>query len=384
MRKKYIFGKKLYISVLTSILVLLTTVATTFAWVGVFANSTFENFTLKIEDSRLDEYNVEVSLDGINFSSEINFNDLKKQILLNWGYSEGQLYNQSRIDALFNALNQDQATTIPNIEDGKIKSFGVFRNLDGDITSKFFKFDFYISSKKVIDVNSSSSFNLDVYLNNGMLTGTVKSYTLMNSFTFPDSFVNPYLINDELKIPTGFIPIEGGRKIENAKVDSSYASRLGFEKFEVVDKGHPEQYTDASVPNSAVIYQVGSNYPIENQTTGVQCFGGILPDDYNIAVGYYNSTEYMYYSHKIKSVSIPTEILNTRAVDGATPDLILSSSNNHLIDSTNPNEQIGVDQMMKLRCYFWFEGWDADCFPVINFSKVFINIGLSMVNEEVF
>ena len=51
MRKKYIFGKKLYISVLTSILVLLTTVATTFAWVGVFANSTFDTFENLIGDS---------------------------------------------------------------------------------------------------------------------------------------------------------------------------------------------------------------------------------------------------------------------------------------------------------------------------------------------
>ena len=61
MRKKYIFGKKLYISVLTSILVLLTTVATTFAWVGVFANSTFESFNIGIKASSLEEYNVEIS-----------------------------------------------------------------------------------------------------------------------------------------------------------------------------------------------------------------------------------------------------------------------------------------------------------------------------------
>ena len=54
MRKKYIFGKKLYISVLTSILVLLTTVATTFAWVGVFANSTFESFDIDIKLSNLE------------------------------------------------------------------------------------------------------------------------------------------------------------------------------------------------------------------------------------------------------------------------------------------------------------------------------------------
>ena len=63
MRKKYIFGKKLYISVLTSILVLLTTVATTFAWVGVFANSTFETFNIDLKASHLDEYGIEISFE---------------------------------------------------------------------------------------------------------------------------------------------------------------------------------------------------------------------------------------------------------------------------------------------------------------------------------
>ena len=56
----------------------------------------------------------------------------------------------------------------------------------------------------------------------------------------------------------------------------------------------------------------------------------------------------------------------------------------HLIDSTNPDEQIGVNQMMKITCYFWFEGWDSDCFPVLNASPVFINLGFSMVNDVEF
>ena len=103
MRKKYIFGKKLYISVLTSILVLLTTVATTFAWIGVFANSTFEQFDIGIRVSNLDEYNIDISLDGINFSKDgiIEGVELQKQILLNWGYSESVLDNDEKINYYF-------------------------------------------------------------------------------------------------------------------------------------------------------------------------------------------------------------------------------------------------------------------------------------------
>ena len=377
MRKKYIFGKKLYISILTSIVVLMTTIATTFAWVGVFANSTFDTFTFKIQESGLDDYNIEISADGINFSSEIDFNKIKKQILLNWGYTEGQLYNQDRIDILYNNLNQDQATTELNIIGDKIKSFGQFTDIDGNTTKKIFKFDIYVSAVKVIDPDTPSTFALDVFLQKDIFRGSLKTFTLMNSYTYPETFVNPYVSQTP-----GIVPIQGGRKIETATVDSSQACRLGFEKYPVVQKGHPELYNNIAEPNSAIIYQTGNEYPIENINTETQSFGAILPDDYNIAVGYYNSTEYMWYAHQVKSVSVPNSILQTRGVNGAFPDLVISDENNHLIDSTNPNEQIGVDTMMKVTCYFWFEGWDADCFPVINYSKVNIDIGLSMTRED--
>ena len=78
MRKKYIFGKKLYISILTSILVLLTTVATTFAWVGVFANSTFDQFDFNIKSSSLEEYGIEISLSG----KENSFSDLERVFIV--------------------------------------------------------------------------------------------------------------------------------------------------------------------------------------------------------------------------------------------------------------------------------------------------------------
>ena len=105
MRKKYIFGKKLYISVLTSILVLLTTVATTFAWVGVFANSTFEQFDFSLKSSDLEEYGVEISLDGIKFSEDISFDLIKPQILKNFGYKNVDYMTEQQINSLFNSLN---------------------------------------------------------------------------------------------------------------------------------------------------------------------------------------------------------------------------------------------------------------------------------------
>ena len=386
MRKKYIFGKKLYISILTSILVMLTMVATTFAWVGVFANSTFEQFDVNVQASKLLEYSIEISADGENFSSEIHFSDLKKQILTNWGYNV-DLLSEKQIDNIFSQLNQDQVTNVPIINDGKITRLGEFKNIFNEVSNKYYKFDLYVSFTKNYDTDFTSNFPFDVYLNSGLLNGTKKQYDLSNSFRYPDDFINPYdqLINSgNFSLPNGYRTIKANELIKDTKVNSSSAARIAFEKYEVVDKGHPEQYSSSSLPKSTIIYQDSYEYPVYDSLNEVYDFGGILPDESNLATMYYNSTEYYYYYYKIKTLSVPESILSTRGVNGSNPDLRLTSNTNHLIDSSNPDEKISNDKMMKITVSFWFEGWDADCFPVINYSPVSINIGFSMVNENVF
>ena len=386
MRKKYIFGKKLYISILTSILVLFTTVATTFAWVGVFANSSFETFDFNIKASSLEEYTIEISDDGVHFSNSISFDKIKKQILTNWGYTDVDSLTSKQIDARFINLNQDQCTTVPQVVGNKIKKLGDFIDIEGNPTSRYFKFDIYISAKKNYDSGTTTNFSMNVFLGDGLLKGNKKNYFLKNPFTYPNTFTNPYDELPDLSFLTdaGYRTIQANEVMRAIKVDSASSARLAFEKFNVVQKGHPELYDSDSEPKSAVIYQDSYEYPVVNEEEGTYSFGAIVPDDYNLAVGYYNSTEYQYWKYRIKSVSVPDEILNTRSVDGVTPDIRLTSQTNKLIDSENVDEQVGVDTMMKLRVYFWFEGWDADCCPVINHSPVDINISLLMKNEKEF
>ena len=123
MRKKYIFGKKLYISVLTSILVLLTTVATTFAWVGVFANSTFEKFDFAIRSNDLKEYSIEISLDGVNFYDSINFDDIKEQLLLNKFNDTNGPINRAPVSKIFEEQAVLHADDIAVICDDKFLTY---------------------------------------------------------------------------------------------------------------------------------------------------------------------------------------------------------------------------------------------------------------------
>ena len=79
---------------------------------------------------------------------------------------------------------------------------------------------------------------------------------------------------------------------------------------------------------------------------------------------------------------IDIAIKNTRSVNGSVPDVVLSKETNHLIDSTVESEQISTSKMMKIKVYFWFEGWDADCMGAINNSIVNINLGFMTNNDD--
>jgi len=383
MRKKYIFGKKLYISILTSILVLLTTLATTFAWVGVFANSTFEMFEFNIKASDLIEYGIEISATGEEgtFSDTIDSKDIKKQILLNWGYSNEDLYSNDIIDTLFQKLSLAQCTNLPILNGTKIKKLGTFVDLYGDETKEYFKFDIYVGVRKNYD-GQISNYKLNTYVGDGLLIGTAKSRLLLNPYTFKDDFVNPLL---SVSLPENITPVVAGTRIDKPKVNSASGSRIAFEKYKVVDRGHASEYTDSDEPLSAIIYSGDKyNYPTYNTLTNTYEFGGILPDEYNLSTAYFNSSEWKWALHGLNHLELPDDLNSIRGVESETADKILSSQTNQIIDSSNPNEQIGVTQMMKITVSFWIEGWDADCFTVLNNSPIRININLSTVNEDVF
>ena len=382
MRKKYIFGKKLYISVLTSILVLLTTVATTFAWVGVFANSTFESINVNLFSSSLEEYGIEISATGEEgtFSDSIDFDLLKPQILKNFGYSEYQLTSQTRINELYNSLNFDQCTNLPIIKEGKMVQLDTFKDIGNNPTTKLMKFDIFISPTHNYDKESSSDFKLDLYLDKGLLTGHVKSKVLENDFTYPDTFINPL---NSMNMPSNIRPLIAGETIKYTRVNSKDVVRVAFEKYEVVDKYDTLAASNAK-HTSALIFQDSLDYPYYDTELNTYSFGGILPDDYNLAVGYFNSTDWRYSYEMYKSISIPESILNTRGVGAPFADKTLSSTTNHLIDSQNILEQLSINQMMKVTIYMWFEGCDADCFPAVNYSKVNMNIKFIMSNTDEF
>ena len=79
----------------------------------------------------------------------------------------------------FNTLNMDQCTTLPVVSGNSLVSLGNFTNLIGEPTKSYFKFDLYVSAVKFYEKNSSiTDYKLDVYLNEGLITGNEKSKVL--------------------------------------------------------------------------------------------------------------------------------------------------------------------------------------------------------------
>ena len=398
MRKKYIFGKKLYISILTTIVVLLTTVATTFAWVGVFANSTFEAFEFNIKASNLIEYGMEISSTGKEgtFSDSLNQYDIKRQILSNWGYNEsmflidndGKIENdEEKIDFYFSSLNLDQCTTTPILDGQKIKRLGKFYNLFNEETKKYFKFDIYLSVVQFYDSGQNTGdYKLDAYLCDNMLVGTYRETSLRYIYNYDSAFINPYwemIQNNTYQLPQGISLITNESQLNVVRCNSRSAGRIAFEKYEVVEKYHPELYTSSSQPNSTKIYTGDKfDYPVYNENENIYEFGGILKNGHNFSIDYFNKTDYVFTTRQ--KISVPDEILNSRGPNSNTRDLVLTSKTNKIIDSSNIDEQIGTNQMMKISCYFWFEGWDADCWKGINKSPCTINISFMLKNEKEF
>ena len=381
MRKKYIFGKKLYISVLTSILVLLTTVATTFAWVGVFANSTFERFDVNLKASSLEEYGIVISATGEEgtFSDSIDGITIKRQILKNWGYKNVEYMTAETVEALFSELNMHQCTTLPVVNGDKLQKLGDFKTIENMDTMQYFKFDIFVSATSFYGNSDSSTFLLDAFINPGLLHASTKSFTLNKPITYESSFVNPLV-----DLPENINKVSGGDTITTGYSNVSSAARVAFEKYEVVQRGMPSMY-EGKEPISTIIYSGDSfNYPTKNTNNGCYEFGGILPDSQNLAVLYYNQYDYKHSNNGVKHVSVPSDIYNVRGVESVTADKTLHSNTNHLIDSQNVDEKIGLTSMMKVTVSFWIEGWDADCFSILDRNPITLSISLGLVNEEVF
>ena len=386
--KKYV--NKLTLSIALVVLSLLTMVATTYAWVGLLTGTTFDEFTINLQPSNeeISDYGIQFSLDGIHFSDNINQEELRRYLLHNIDpldkykdyltkNSRGEyIVNDNRVNDEFRKLRVDQCTTErPENPNDSYDRISFFTDLYGNKTKNYLNFELYISIYKVDadGTTTDSEKELDLYLRGDKLitakTSSTGIYTtrLFNPVTYP---TNPGLLFGKqiLGDPSVNNAILPGTEISgNVSIDIATACRVSLSKFVTVDKGHPEQYdnVDKYATNGLFIFQNDDIYPTYNSSTGVYNFGGVLPDEYNFARQYYNTI------HKEAPLgSVPETVINRGDKVFADDGIV-----NRLV--TNNIDHVTTAKMIGFRICFWFEGWDSNCFEVIDNKEISVNLTFS-------
>ncbi len=346
--------RKLYLSISLSLLMILTVATTTYAWVGLLSNSSTDWFDIRLESVNLSDYGIELSLTGEegSFTNSIDPVELKKVILKNSGYAESQLNSKNQIEDAFNSLNLAQCTTLPDYATNTLSQFKTLKNED---TKQLFQFDLYFSFFSKYEEHIEKLDNAKIYFKENILSGTVKSNTLTNPFIYPEY---------ENLLENG---IASGTEIKEVKVDSASAYRVSFQKSQLMDKYQPLQSSEINYQDLK-IYQQGSQLPTYDSTSGIYSFGGVLPNETNLAIHDWNS--------KFETISITNDVVEKRKND------IIFQEGMNFIDCTKASEKITPSKMLKVRVSVWVEGWDADCFIVIDRSPIELNLVFSIESDE--
>jgi len=387
--------RKMYMSILAAMLVLITTVATTFAWVGMLSTATLGGFTmnLKIEDFDSPYFLTISSYDGTSrtdFGSSTAQLDIQKQILDNMDidYSMIDSTSTSEMNKYFNlAARLTPVTTDKNLSEFYAMTYLNQKSTKLYESKSYYKFDVYLSVDEVEGITDSTRINAPVFLENikDCITGTLSSGTLIGGNQFAGSSYNPSTIYD----PSSILPTFNS----SLTIDSASAARIAFQIYDPI--ALKDNYSASDTPSKTVIYQGGTKVP--SYENGVYSFGGILPEEYNLAIKELNAiydlkddkrltlknaklasnnSEYLgayYRTHNNLDVYNDTDLELIDDLEHKTLWAKPTVSGINYLGVQKIGDEV-IQTKMKITVYFWFEGFDADCFQFIDHKNVDINL----------
>ena len=360
--------RKILISIFTILVVFITTFATTYAWVGILTASSINQFQLNLKTNVLSTYNLLISAnENGEFSESIGENglcDLKRQILYNMGVNVDLLSDEG-VNVEFNKI-QLTPVSIGNDKLYKDDFYLVNKNsIDvKEKTNKRFKFDLFLTvdyvGEEAITESTNIAVNLFLAEIENTIVGTKKLGSVANGIKYPSE--NTIKTNfNEIKSTDAFYV----NSASSARIALSLYSPIPFEDSYL-------EHNEIVRPYKEVIYQGGTNNPYYDEKNDTYSFGGILPEEYNLAYQEFKSI----YNLNPSRFYIPEEALNRG-------DLDLTNENASLSNSDLGFGIINGKRMkMKITVDFWFEGWDADCFQIINNSPVFLNLTFATAQDE--
>lgn len=361
--------RKILISIFTIIVVIITTFATTYAWVGILTAASIEQFQLDFKTQEDSNYALLISTkENGTFKevlSEDDYIDIKRQILKNMGKNVDMLSNAG-INTEYNNIKLEPVS-IDKDKLTKDDFYLIDKNSIGvkTKTNKRLKFDLYLSldyiGEDVITEETNITVNLLLDDIENTLTGNTKLGSVANGITYPSTGT----------IMPNFSTIKSSDLVN---VNSASAARVALSLYSPIylEDDSYSNHPELSDPYYQVIYQGGTNQPYYDKKNDTYSFGGILPEEYNLAYQEYKSI----YDLDPTLFFIPNEALNRG-------DLELNDQNTRLADTSfNFGIINGKRTKIKITVDFWFEGWDADCFDVIEKNPVSLNLVFTTAKDE--
>lgn len=386
--------RKIIISSISVMIVLITMVATTYAWVGMLSYSTIGEFNINLQtENKNSDYNLYISptgdykIDGDtvidSFKARLDNSDLlniKKQILINMDkYNESYLTSESGINTAFNKVALHPTSPIVKERKIDLTSFLAYDNKIKNYTPSldYFKFDIYLSIDSTNgEITEDTNYLIDLYIKDlaNSISGQTVSGSIVNSYTFDNDYIS------SIEAPEGFTKLGEIKSTEIIQSNSAYSTRMAVQYY----AGIPITDTYGNEkPIGQYIYQAGTQNALYDNDKQLYSFGGVLETKNNLAVSEFNKIynidlENIYNEYATTNNLVDyTEIYNVRK-----NDLLLKEENNIICDNTSML-QLGIIDgkryKVKLSLYFWYEGWDADCFSIIDNSRT--NLSLTFASN---
>lgn len=347
--------RKLYLSVLSLILVAITFTATTFAWFQINSSASVEGFDFELQSG----YGFVVSSDGINYKNAITSKEIKQLIILNQNSEDFELVNNELTnkesstvltEADMNKYLSEEVLFLPLTSQNGIDLIDLYNSTPKLESGRYIEFSIYFKAASNV---KDDNLTYDIFLNGEEIT---------NSNT--GQKVAPTSISSEpteVELKANMTAYSNGVLSNYVKGDkitvySSNAMRMSI------------QDTSIETPQ-ATIYELSDQQDLEfgSYTTDYdgadEALDKLYNADHSAMFTYYNNLRPNSRLNKLEFEAMPQSIRTLGTEDQPKVTTVTSGEDAKLITFR-----------------FWLEGWDSDCFDGL--AKA-ISVKLSFTSKRV-
>ena len=332
--------RKLIISVVSLVAVVICFVATTYAWFDVNSEANVEGFNF----TAISGEGFQVSVDGINYSSDLTAKQMKQAIILGYDSEKYSIKDQKIIytSSEVEVSEQEQQSVLdkillmPRTSTDGIKLTDLFSSTSLPSSGAYMQFSKYFKATSPV---AEDNFEYNIFLNGSEITqmdGKVIKPTEIRSLDKTDV---------ELRKPmnTIFGSLQEGQTVT---VYSQNAMRLSIQDTSLEEpKAHIYELT-----NEFDLGSYATDYNKETDTSSLsdaqkEELDKLYNADTNAMFTYYNNLRPYAKIDKLSYAEKPETIRSLMGDDLPVVTTVKSGSDAKLITFR-----------------FWLEGWDADCF----------------------